>query len=51
MEHIKGESTLRGGPRLLSLCTIFVLFLKGFVFELQPCHYYEKKSQFFYILW
>jgi hypothetical protein len=39
----KGESTLGGSQN----CCHIVLFFKGPMFELQPCHYYEKNSQCF----
>jgi len=41
-----GESKLRGGQ----LYCLIVLFFKGTMFKLQPCHYYEGFSQMFYIL-
>jgi len=41
-----GESTSRGAPN----CCHIILFFKGPMFELQPCHYYERFSQCFCIL-
>jgi hypothetical protein len=42
-----GENTLLGGQD----CCHIVLFFRGPMFELQPCHYYEGFSQCFCILW
>jgi hypothetical protein len=42
----KGENTLQGGQ---DYCHI-ILFFWGPMFELQPCHYYERVSQYFCII-
>jgi hypothetical protein len=38
---MKGENTLQGGQD----CCHIILFLRGPMFELQACHYYERFSQ------
>ncbi len=43
-----GESTPWGGGQN---CYHIVLFFRGPVFEIQPCHFYENISQYLCILW
>jgi hypothetical protein len=43
----QGESTLQRGQD----CCHIVLFFSDTMFEFQLCHYYERFSQCFYILW
>jgi hypothetical protein len=43
LNRVKTQNTLLGGQD----CCRIVLFFRGPMFELQPCHYYEGFSQCF----
>ncbi len=51
MGEFEGLIEVKTHYRKVKIIVTLVLFFKGTMFELQPCHYYEGFSQYFYILW